>query len=115
MPAVGRVGYVRQGGSSCTDLSDRCRTKANVVCIQVHVSEWRGGDIDANGDIIFAVGDVHGCASLLSALLDACAHLHDHQVRPGRLVFLGDVISRGPSTIEALQRWAEEQPIPGIE
>ena len=82
--------------------------------IHVEVSEWRGSDIDANRDIIFAIGDVHGCARLLSALLDACARLHDHHVQPGRLVFLGDVINRGPSTIEALHRWAQEQPIQGV-
>jgi serine/threonine protein phosphatase 1 len=84
------------------------------VCIQIDVSEWRAGDIDANGDVIFAIGDVHGCARLLSALLHACAHLHDHHVQPGRLVFLGDVINRGPSTMEALHRWAQEEPIPGV-
>jgi serine/threonine protein phosphatase 1 len=81
---------------------------------RIHVSEWRAANICADGEIIFAVGDVHGCAALLSTLLDACGHLHNRDVRPRRLVFLGDVINRGPATIEALRRWAQESPIQGI-
>lgn len=36
----------------------------------MEISNLRCADIDANREIIFAVGDVHGCANLLGALLD---------------------------------------------
>jgi hypothetical protein len=34
---------------------------------RVDKSEWRSANIDANREIVFAVGDVHGCADLLDA------------------------------------------------
>lgn len=82
--------------------------------IRVEISRWHFGEIDAGGEVIFAVGDVHGCADLLHALLNAFGELNASAARPQRLVFLGDLINRGPETVQALQLWAEEAPIPGI-
>jgi serine/threonine protein phosphatase 1 len=55
---------------------------------------------------LWAIGDIHGCADLLTALLD-----HIDQTRPPRqplnLVFLGDYVDRGPDSslvVEALIR-----------
>ena len=51
---------------------------------------------------ICVVGDVHGCAGLLERLLDVV------QARPGadaaRLVFVGDLIDRGPDSAGVLAR-----------
>lgn len=82
--------------------------------VLVDISEWCSADIDANREIIFAVGDVHGCADLLDSLLNAFGHLDINDELPRRLVFLGDLINRGPHTIKVLERWAHEEPIAGV-
>ncbi|WP_375464289.1 metallophosphoesterase family protein [uncultured Methylobacterium sp.] len=47
-------------------------------------------------DLTYAIGDIHGCASLLDGLL---ARIETHAAsRPYRLVFLGDYIDRGPDS-----------------
>ncbi|WP_431311042.1 metallophosphoesterase family protein [Methylobacterium nigriterrae] len=46
--------------------------------------------------LTYAIGDVHGCADLLDALLE---RIEAHRAgRPHRLVFLGDYIDRGPDS-----------------
>ena len=50
----------------------------------------------------FAVGDIHGRADLLDALLDAAAATRN-QARERRLVFLGDLVDRGPDSLGALE------------
>lgn len=82
--------------------------------IRVEISEWRCADIDANGEVVFAVGDVHGCASLLDALLDTLDSEPVKDDLPRRLVFLGDLINRGPNTVNVLRRWAREAPMEGV-
>lgn len=52
-------------------------------------------------DLTYAIGDVHGCADLLDALL---ARIEVHAAaRPYKLVFLGDYIDRGPDSAAVLQ------------
>jgi serine/threonine protein phosphatase 1 len=46
--------------------------------------------------MIYAVGDVHGCIDKLTLLVARCEH-HGGG-RPGRFVFVGDYIDRGPDT-----------------
>lgn len=82
--------------------------------IRIDVSGWRPSYIDTSGEVIFAVGDVHDCAHLLDALLNAFGKVNTCTAKPQRLVFLGDLINRRPQTIKTLQRWAEETPISGI-
>jgi serine/threonine protein phosphatase 1 len=68
------------------------------------VTPWRklpaGGAVEAH---VFAIGDVHGHADLLEALLDGI----DRQRRPaGRdraIVFTGDLIDRGPENLRAIR------------
>ena len=55
----------------------------------------------AEGRII-AVGDVHGCAHALDALLDVILPEADDT-----LVFLGDLVDQGPETREVLERVIE--------
>jgi serine/threonine protein phosphatase 1 len=65
-----------------------------------------------SGPLTYAIGDVHGCAALLDALLERIAgHAGD---RPHRLVFLGDYIDRGPDSAAVLRtvsrlNWAEPE------
>lgn len=62
------------------------------------------------GPFTYAIGDIHGCADLLDALLERIdAHAAG---RPRKLVFLGDYIDRGPDSarvIETLRKlqWRE--------
>lgn len=73
--------------------------------MQVGFSHWRDASVEITGDTIFAVGDVHGCASQLNLLLDEIASVAKHVPHP-RLVFLGDLISKGPRSLAVLDVWA---------
>ena len=55
------------------------------------------------GRRIYAVGDVHGCAAELDALMDLIAADADG-VADARIVFLGDYVDRGPDTPGVLDR-----------
>ncbi|MDB5373156.1 MAG: uncharacterized protein JWP04_1798 [Belnapia sp.] len=81
------------------------------------IGPWVAAPIETAGETVFAVGDVHGCTPLLEAMLAGIAGL----LLPGagpvadpRLVFLGDMIDRGPDGIGTLRRWAAAEPVPGI-
>jgi len=59
----------------------------------------------ARGCRAYVVGDVHGRLDLLERLLDAIAR--DRMQRPARknlLVFLGDLIDRGPCSAQVIER-----------
>ena len=57
-----------------------------------------------DGICVYAIGDVHGCLNQLDWVLDAI----DRDVRSGtaqsRLVFLGDLIDRGPQSAQVIDR-----------
>jgi serine/threonine protein phosphatase 1 len=55
-------------------------------------------------ETIFAIGDVHGCHRQLALLLAEISTLAAE--RPAQLIFLGDLICRGPSSLAALALWA---------
>src|SRR5271155_5899893 len=50
---------------------------------------------------IFAVGDIHGRADLLAALIDAAAREPRRRERRA-IVFLGDLVDRGPDSLGAI-------------
>jgi len=55
------------------------------------------------GQRVYAVGDIHGRADLLTALLQRIlADLRHFPVRQAELLFLGDYISRGPDSAQVL-------------
>jgi serine/threonine protein phosphatase 1 len=60
---------------------------------------------------LYAVGDVHGRDDLLGELLDSI-HRDDAARAPARtvLVFLGDLIDRGPSSAEVVERLRAYRP-----
>ncbi|MCP3735268.1 serine/threonine protein phosphatase [Sphingomonas sp. RP10(2022)] len=67
-----------------------------------------------DGERVYAIGDVHGCAALLDRLLAKIA-ADDADRGPARttLIFLGDLVDRGPDSagvIERLCRLAAERP-----
>ena len=55
---------------------------------------------------LFAIGDVHGCAAELGALLDSIAGLAGEAKGRRRLIYLGDMINRGPDSAGVLELWA---------
>jgi serine/threonine protein phosphatase 1 len=66
--------------------------------------EWRDAEFPIEGDEIVAIGDVHGQADLLAALLDEI----ERQARPrSPVVFLGDLIDRGPDSRGCLRLAAQ--------
>jgi serine/threonine protein phosphatase 1 len=80
-------------------------TTASPACA-LSVSAWREAAFAVEGETVFAIGDVHGCAGQLAALL---AHLCALPRGPmTRLMFLGDLICRGPSSIAALTQWSAQ-------
>ena len=57
-----------------------------------------------DGTIIYAIGDVHGCLDPLNRLLDAIAKdLAGRRLR-SHLVFLGDLVDRGPRSADVIDR-----------
>jgi len=61
----------------------------------------------------FAVGDIHGRADLLRALLDLLESRAEEETRPGGepiVVFLGDYIDRGPDSVSVLDLLLEGRP-----
>jgi serine/threonine protein phosphatase 1 len=65
------------------------------------MSPWKTLPTPAADAQVFAIGDVHGQADTLAATLDAIASVsRSHLVR--RLIFLGDLIDRGPQSLAAI-------------
>jgi serine/threonine protein phosphatase 1 len=56
------------------------------------------------GDRIYAIGDVHGRFDLMQALMDKVAR-HHAALPPAaslHIIFLGDLIDRGPDSLKVL-------------
>lgn len=57
------------------------------------------------GKRLYAIGDVHGCDAELAALLDLIEEDNARRARkPTFLVYLGDLIDRGPASREVIRR-----------
>ena len=69
----------------------------------VERSAWRNAPLQLD-ETILAIGDVHGCDRELALLLEELSPLAAE--RPARLIFLGDLICRGRSSLAALAFWA---------
>jgi serine/threonine protein phosphatase 1 len=67
--------------------------------------QWVAEATDPFGaPLVYAVGDVHGMDDLLAGML-ACIEVDASQRRPpATVVFLGDVVNRGPQTRQVLDR-----------
>lgn len=76
--------------------------------ISMDISGWREAPFAPGGECVFAVGDVHGCAAQLGELLDTVAGIARAVDAPSRLVFLGDLIDRGPDSLGVLDLWATD-------
>jgi serine/threonine protein phosphatase 1 len=75
--------------------------------MDISISEWRDAEIEASGETLFAIGDVHGCLSQFALLLNEISHQAERLAK-SRLIFLGDLISKGPSILGVLDMWAAD-------
>lgn len=83
--------------------------------VPVEISPWKAAPFAVHGETVFAIGDVHGCAEELGGLLDTVHALARESDRPRRLVYLGDLIDRGPDTLGVLRLWAEDAKARGMD
>jgi serine/threonine protein phosphatase 1 len=85
------------------------------MSVPVDIGAWQPAPFQLDGETVFAIGDVHGCSQELACLLDSVAGLAREQPGTTRLVYLGDVIDRGPDTLGALRLWAENADARGVD
>ena len=85
------------------------------MAVPVQISPWKAAPFTLDGETVFAIGDVHGCAEELGSLLDTVNALARESDRPRRLVYLGDLIDRGPDTLGVLRLWAEDAKARGVD
>ena len=83
--------------------------------VAVDISPWMPAPFALDGETVFAVGDVHGCADHLHSLLETVRSLAGESAGPHRLVYLGDMIDRGPDTVGVLRQWAEGPQAHGVD
>jgi serine/threonine protein phosphatase 1 len=77
------------------------------MSVPVDVGSWKPAPFALGSQTVFAIGDVHGCSRELASLLEVVARLAREAGGERRLIYLGDIVDRGPDTIGALRLWAE--------
>jgi serine/threonine protein phosphatase 1 len=85
------------------------------MSVAVEILPWRLAPFSLNGETAFAIGDVHGCANHLRSLLDTIGTLAGGSAGPHRVVYLGDLIDRGPDTLGVLRLWSGEPQVYGVD
>jgi serine/threonine protein phosphatase 1 len=85
------------------------------MTLPVEISPWKPAPFALSGEAVFAVGDVHGCAAELQALLGTVANLARETAGKRRLVYLGDMVDRGPDTLGVLRLWGEDASARGVD
>src|SRR4029450_8093956 len=86
-----------------------------VLALPVEISEWKPAPFALGGETVFAIGDVHGCAAELRTLLDAITRLAGEAGGKRRLIYLGDMINRGPDSAGVLEQWAAGEEAHGVD
>jgi serine/threonine protein phosphatase 1 len=87
---------------------------ATTAKLPVAISDWKPAPFDLKGETVFAIGDVHGCADELRALLGSIAKLAAQSSGKRRLVYLGDMINRGPDSVGVLDLWTADEAAHGV-
>ena len=83
--------------------------------LPVEIAGWKPAPFDLRGETVFAIGDVHGCAEELRALLGCIAVLAGEAPGRRRVVYLGDMINRGSDSIGVLEQWARNEAAHGVD
>jgi serine/threonine protein phosphatase 1 len=114
-----RLGAKSFGGRQKTIMSyqgEAFLDEAALHAIEAFSPLFDKGDDGRNVMTTYAIGDIHGRADLLIALLDAIRTAHPPQ-RNCKLIFLGDLVDRGPHSaravaiVRALQESTEPGPV----
>ncbi len=77
------------------------------MSVPVDIGPWKSAPFALGGETVFAVGDIHGCSEELASLQETVAGLAREAGGHRRLIYLGDIVDRGPDTMGALRLWAE--------
>lgn len=85
------------------------------MAVPIEISAWMSAPFALEGETVFAIGDVHGCRTELAALLDTVSSLARESLGARRLIYLGDLIDRGPDTLGVLRLWAEGAKARGVD
>lgn len=85
------------------------------VEVPVEISDWKPAPFRLAGETVFAIGDVHGCAEELRALVGTIAALATKSAGKRRLIYLGDMINRGPDSPGVLDLWARDEAAHGVD
>ncbi|MFZ5783224.1 MAG: metallophosphoesterase [Pseudomonadota bacterium] len=83
--------------------------------LPVEIGDWKPAPFALRGETVFAIGDVHGCAAELRALRRAIAGLAGEGTGRRRLIYLGDLINRGPDSAGVLEQWAASEDAHGVD
>jgi len=70
--------------------------------IQHQLSDWFCLPMNAGSPQTFVIGDIHGQADVLEGVLDQVART-PRSCQDRQLIFLGDVIDRGPKSLKAVE------------
>lgn len=68
---------------------------------QYTLGNWKAMPQSVDGEQLFTIGDIHGQAGALRAALSVLASI-PRAAKTRRLVLLGDIIDRGPASLEAI-------------
>lgn len=94
--------FARWTGSP--DNSNALRTSAVGTFTHAPFSIEVSNEALAVEPVLYAIGDVHGMDDLLAALLEAIHTDAEKRGRPAKIIFLGDLVNRGPHTRRVLDR-----------
>lgn len=72
-----------------------------MIEFQSMIGTWKVMPQSVDGEQLFTIGDIHGQAGALRATLSALANI-PRTAKTRRLVLLGDIIDRGPASLEAI-------------
>jgi serine/threonine protein phosphatase 1 len=85
------------------------------MAVPLEIGDWKTAPFALGGETVFAIGDVHGCRDELTTLLHAVGTLAQESKGTRRLVYLGDLIDRGPDTLGVLRLWGESAKLRGVD
>lgn len=80
---------------------ENTQSHVKVIDFQTTIGGWKTMSQSVDGEQLFAIGDIHGQAQVLRATLSTLAEI-PRRSKTRRLVLLGDVIDRGPASLEAI-------------
>src|SRR5260370_14358049 len=83
--------------------------------LPVEISDWKLATFVVLGETVVAIGDGHGGAGELRVVLGTIGKLATQSSGKRRLVYLGDMINRGPDSVGVLELWAAGEAAHGVD